>query len=59
MWLPDAEIYRDRAENWLTREMLGEWLRKPLILLSGSASNYLSAKIIQEVFGGVKRIPLA
>jgi hypothetical protein len=53
MWLPPAEIWRDRVEDRRIRGLLGDWLRKPTVLMSGSASNYLSAKIIQEVFGGV------
>lgn len=53
LWLPAAESWRDRLDNRLDRELLGEWLRKPWIMLSGSASNYLSKKIIEEVFGGV------
>lgn len=53
LWTPASEGLLDRIENKLTRELLGEWLRKPIILMSGSASNYLAKKIIEEVFGGV------
>lgn len=53
MWLPPAESWMDRLDYHLDRELLGKWIRDGIALLSGSASNYLSAKIIQEVFGGV------
>lgn len=52
MWLPPAETWWDRAEG-KTKKLLGDWLRKPQLLMSGSASNYLSSNIIQDIFGGV------
>lgn len=52
MWLPAAEEWYWRAEKPV-KKLLGDWLRRPQVLLSGSASNYLAKKILEEVFGGV------
>lgn len=55
MWLPSAEIWHERMEKRDPfRKVLGDLLRKPgILLMAGSLSNYLSARVVQREFGGV------
>jgi len=55
MWLPPAEIWHERmSRRDPLRKVFGDLLRRPgILLMAGSLSNYLSARVVQREFGGV------